>query len=203
MYPLGEDTYLGYMDNVSGNELMKIGFFTEKTLLDTIPYTQPFEHKGIYLYFANEGVVFKDGKDFYFKELFNDTIFRIEPAHTFTPRYIADLGALRPDPAARHRMTSLIANIWNEVGELTIVGVVDNKLFFNIRAKGQTASFYWDKEKEKLQPVSLKLPGENGSAPEEVRLIGVSEDGQRLLGCKNGDGEMNPEVVSIALRPGE
>lgn len=102
---IGEDTYLGYMDNVSGNELMKIGFFTEKALLDTIPYTQQFEHKGIYLYFANEGVVFKDGKSFCFKELFNDTIFRVEPDRTLTPLYIADLGDMRPDPAARHRMT--------------------------------------------------------------------------------------------------
>lgn len=199
VYPLAGDTYLGYMDNVSGNELMKIGFFTEEQLLDTIPYTRQFEHKGVYWSFSNEGTVFKNGDAFCFKEIFNDTIFRIEPDHRLTPLYIADLGAMQPLPEIRHQMTNLMANIWDKAGCLTPVGTIGDKLFFNILAKGQKASFYWDTKKEKLHLIDLTLP-EDEFATEEWQLLNVSEDGKRLLGCRKGKEERNPEILSITLR---
>lgn len=198
IYPLSEDTYLGYMDNVSGNELMKIGFFTEERLLDTIPYTQQFEHKGMYWSFANEGMVFKNGNEFCFKEFFNDTIFRVEPDHRFTPLYIADLGAMKPLPEIRHQLTDIMVNIWDKAACLTPVGVTDDKLFFTILAKGRNASFYWDKKNGKLHQIDLTLPDDE-YATGEVKLLNVSEDGKRLLGYRKGKGERNPEIVSITL----
>lgn len=202
IYPLAGDTYLGYMDNVSGNEWMKIGFFTEEGLLDTIPYTQQFEHKGIYWSFANEGVVFKDGNEFCFKEFFNDTIFRVEADHRLAPLYIADLGAMKPSPEIRHQLTDLMANIWDKAGRLTPVGVTAGKVFFNILAKGQDAPFYWDKKTGKLHLIELSLP-DDPFATGALKLLNVSEDGKKLLGYRKGKGERNPEIVSITLPSGK
>lgn len=83
---------IGYVQNISGKEPIRMYLFRDSAVLDSIAYTRNFEPGEITIVFYNECKVFSTPTGNYVKEMFNDTIFLITKENTLIPRWVVDAG---------------------------------------------------------------------------------------------------------------
>ena len=151
--------------------------------------------------FEGEGYVYNDGNNYYFKELFSDTLFTVMPDHTPEARLIFDPGSYQPTLEEKHAVTDL-NNIWSGKMYLWIIGESSAYLFFNVVHERETYTCYWDKRDHSLHNVRFTGPKDD---PDKKRFVpkGLSRDKRNLITFElDTIGEDNPAIIIATLKNG-
>ncbi|MDR1332411.1 MAG: 6-bladed beta-propeller [Tannerella sp.] len=200
IFPLRSNDYVAFQRSMSGKEKAKLVFFDESAVSDTIYYDREYlKAVNIVFTFDKEGYVYNcDGED-YFKELYSDTLFTVQPDHTLEPRLIFDLGGYQPTLEWKHAITDVINHVWDRA-HLFIIGETSSHLFFNVRMNRETSTCYWDKRRKSLHNARLAYPPDYGYEGAFVPKA-VSEDRRHLISVENDTaGDNNPALIIATLK---
>ena len=197
---LSDGRKIGYVQNISGKEPVKMHIFRDSTVLSSIPYSRNYEPGAITMVFYNECKTFTSpGGDPFVKEMFNDTIYRITDQHTIVPRWVVDAGKYKLADGARYALKDRQANLFANAANISVVGESGNTLYFSARANKAKHLLAYDRQKKETHNLVLTYP-ENAFAFEEGKTFVpgfISDDNQYLIGLEPQENDENPVIILV------
>ena len=197
--PLPDGRNIGYVQNISGKEPIRMYLFRDSTVLDSIPYARSFEPGEITMVFYNECKVFSSPSGNYVKEMFNDTIFRITKENTIIPRWVVDAGKYKLEEGGRYRLQDPRNSLFKEknAAQINVVGNSNDKLYLTANLNSNSYLIGYDEKEEKVESVRLPYPGHTFEFKEGNTFVPrfASEDGRYLIGYEVQENDENPVII--------
>ncbi len=134
---------IGYVQNISGKEPIRMYLFRDSTVLDSIAYARSFEPGEITMVFYNECKTFSTPTGDYVKEMFNDTIFRITKENTLIPCWVVDAGKYKLEEGSRYRLQDPRNSLFKEknAAQINVIGNSNGKLYLTANLNGYLISY--------------------------------------------------------------
>ncbi|MDL2281960.1 6-bladed beta-propeller [Parabacteroides sp. OttesenSCG-928-G06] len=159
---IGNDLLAGSISNVSGSETICLQFYDlEGNLVDSVRYMDKYrtENFKFAFSFGVSGSFTRDGENIHFKDIFNDTIYRISDAFEMHPAYVVNLGKRSPDIQQVFK-----AEAFEDFFKVT-EDKVKHELFYEdstrlILKEPKDKYFLWDKIKNKMEYVRFRYNDE-------------------------------------------
>lgn len=199
LFCLSDGKMLGYMDQRTGEEKIMGYVWDGKTEIDSIAYTQTFTPGKILMIMYNAANIFSyDNKDYY-KNMLNDTLFRITENYMLQPVIHFDQGKYSVIGERRYQLTDPAGTIWNDMGLMGLIGESKDFLFFTTRAAGKNNIFCWNKQEKTLANLDITYPQELVKDQSFIPRF-LSEDKKFLFSpLILEDSEENPVLVLVEL----
>jgi hypothetical protein len=209
VYPLTNSVYDGYISNMSGVEPVRFYLLNEAgETVDSIPYSQSYGKAKVQSWFyALEANIYKDDKGVTcLKELYCDTVYRMDKAYNFIPKYILGYGANGLKPEERYQLQDPMVNPL--AGKQYSAGILESSRYLFIKGGGTAygKTVLLDKATRKLRHVALRFE------EAEAKLFGktdltpyfMSPDNTTLISYETplpGDNadEDNPTIILVKL----
>ena len=123
--PLPDGRNIGYVQNISGQEPIRMYLYRDSTVLDSIPYARKFTPGKIAMVFYNECRAFTDKGDIFVKEMFNDTIYQITNENKLVPRWAIDAGKYRLEEGERYHLQDPRNSLFVEKNavQISVIGI--------------------------------------------------------------------------------
>lgn len=196
---ISENSYVGYKENLTGDQLPRLIFFNETAVLDTFNHPRLYPKTDMPVMYLGEGYIFASPSGFHLKEMFNDTIFTFLPDLSIEPRLVLDLGKYKVIPEMRYSITDPMKSLFEEKAWVMINGENKDYLFFNAMIKQQYTTFYVDKKKEEIHNVLFSYPDDFEWEGHFIPRF-MSEDKKRIIGYEEEEeGDNNPTLIIATL----
>ena len=130
------DVFLAHVNNFTGKKEIRLFFFRDTTVLKIIPNWEKYEPiSPEVVYNIDSEMRPFDGTVSAFKEVFNDTIFKVDSALNLHPYAVVNLGKYKATKEAMFSCTAetLLSNGWDFFGNkiaLTAIGETGDILYF-------------------------------------------------------------------------
>ncbi|MDL2265470.1 6-bladed beta-propeller [Parabacteroides sp. OttesenSCG-928-G07] len=203
---LSENQFVGYIGNVSGEEPSRLKLFDDKgTVLDSIPYPIKFEDRGpVVVHVYNECWLYSYNNELRMKELFYNTIYKINENFQLDTLYTIDLGTEALDPAMRYQLTDPRQSPFTGKKVITTVFETDRYLFL-LEMRQREAVFCYDKKGDTLTNVVLQYNAPEKTMFEKEVFIPkyISQDNRILITFEESldvEEEANPILVLVTLK---
>lgn len=195
--PLSDGRTLGYIQNISGKEPIRMHIFRDTTILQSIPYSRSYEPGTITMVFYNECKVFDSPEGDYVKEMFNDTIYRVTEKNTVVPRWAIDAGKYKIPEGIRFSLKDPRDNIFANTASMNIIGICNNTLYMTSRTNKNSYLLCYDTEKQETQSVTLPFPENSFAFNESATFVPrfISDDHRYLIGFEAQENDENPVIV--------
>ena len=192
---------IGYVQNISGKEPIRMYLFRDSTVLDSIAYARSFEPGEITMVFYNECKAFSTPTGDYVKEMFNDTIFRITKENTLIPCWVVDAGKYKLEEGGRYRLQDPRNNLFKEknAAQINVIGNSNGKLYLTANLNGNSYLIGYDEKEGKVENVKLPYPGHDFDFKEGNTFVPrfTSEDGRYLIGYEVQENDENPVIILV------
>lgn len=190
---------IGYVQNISGKEPIRMYLFHDSAVLDSIAYTRNFEPGEITIVFYNECKVFSTPTGNYVKEMFNYTIFLITKENTLIPRWVVDAGKYKLEEGGRYRLQDPRNNLFKEknAAQINVVGNSKDKLYLTANLNGNSYLISYDDKEGKVESFKLPYPGHDFDFKEGNTFVPrfTSENGRYLIGYEVQENDENPVII--------
>lgn len=185
IFPIHNNQYAGYIPNKTGKEPIQFIFFNNKEIVDTIPYGAPKNYENnnamkMFWEFPNDGNIFYAEKEYYFKELFNDTIYTFSPDKQMTPRMILDFENYKVEERMRFNYSDLSKPFFDGFAHIYILGENKNHLFFSAFYSQNYHPFFIDKKTQTAHHAKFIYSSENTKNMVFTPRC-ISDDNNRLI----------------------
>ncbi|MDL2278143.1 6-bladed beta-propeller [Parabacteroides sp. OttesenSCG-928-G07] len=203
LFPLAYEGYLGFFDRRRIDQEIMFEFLdTKGNVEQQIMYLENYgKDQKIMMVFIPEGYVYNYDNSSYYKNIFNDTLYTIQPDHTSHPRLVIDLGRYPMRIEERYIITDMRDDRFQtKMRYPTVIGETDHYFFFTISMNRETKNYYWDKLSKELYHVKLVLPTSEDTDNFFIFKY-ISNDNTRLISYTNSDEtDDNPVVVIAAIK---
>lgn len=205
------DVLLGHIDNLSGQNTKRLAFFRDTTILKLIPNLTKYEKitDNMAWVYEPEMKAF-DGTVSAFKELFNDTIFQVDPDYTLRPYAVINLGKYKAEEGFRFSLTPEMIfekgfDIFDGKIALTAIGEKDNIIYLAHHYKGEhyivdnPYTFSYDKKSGQGYYQKIIYPEYQYEFKEKSSFVPhfISTDGKYLIDFEQTKNESNPIIVLV------
>lgn len=190
---------LGYVQNISGKEPIRMYIFNDSTVLDSIPYGRSFEPGKFTLSFYDECKIFNTPEGNYVKEMFNDTIYRITEQNKLVPRWVLDAGKYKLPEGARYALEDPTKSLFANAALINIIGMAGNTICLTAQVKKQNLLLVYDTKKGITENIILTYP-ENTFAFEKSKTFipcFISDDARYLIGYESQENDENPVIILV------
>lgn len=200
-FPLpGTDVMVGHIPNLSGKQSRRLLIFRDTTILNSLPCYKTYEKQKFIIRFYSELKPF-DGTVTAFKEMFNDTIFKITPDYQVVPYATIELGKYKVPDDYRYTLTSeqIKEGLFNGMVSLLMVGEINDVIYMRTFYSKDGETFYYDKKEQQVRRVKLTYPQKSDTIPDDSFFIpqGISDDNLYLIGYNQPDNDDNPVIVLV------
>lgn len=203
-YPLPDNhTILGHSVNLDGTLPVSLYFCQDSIAVDSIPNYKTYPKSQISMQISNEFEPVGGEKICGFKELFNDTIFRIGKEMQLIPYAIINQGEHGVKPERRYSLTIediKNKNMWQGKSLIIPLGQAGDHFFVRENNKERYGDlFYYDMEDEQTKGMRL-LISENKyelSPDDYIVPISVTGDNKYLIGWAQPENDNNPVILLI------
>lgn len=197
--PLPDGRNIGYVQNISGQEPIRMYLFRDSTVLDSIPYTKSFEPGDITMVFYNECKTFFTPSGYFVKEIFNDTIFRLTKENTLIPRWAIDAGKYKLEEGARYKLEDPRNSLYKEKNAalINVIGAANGTLYLTANLNDKSYLVCYDEKNGKTESFKLPYPEHNFEFKEGNTFIPqfISEDSRYLIGYEVQENDENPVII--------
>ena len=199
--PLPDGRNIGYVQNISGQEPIRMYLYRESTVLDSIPYARKFTPGKIAMVFYNECRAFTDKGDIFVKEMFNDTIYQITNENKLVPRWAIDAGKYRLEEGERYHLQDPRNSLFVEknAAQISVIGRSNGQLYLAASWNGKSYLITYDEQTGKVENLKLPYPAHDFAFKEGNTFLPrfISTDGRYLIGVEPQENDENPVLILV------
>ena len=142
---ISDSTWVQCEPNIMGNNINQLLFFNREKLIDSIPNYHLFSLEYVaFNIISYENIFYRYNESAYYKNLFNDTLFRINKTK-IEPAWIFDLGNLQPLYHLRKDPRTLDDELKKFI-QIRSIFEVDSYLFFSQKYYNADSVFLYNKK---------------------------------------------------------
>lgn len=202
IYPLpGSDLIVGHVPNFSGSIQNRFYFFRDTTLLDSIPNHKTYREPLFVMVFTNEFRPFDGNRTTAFKELFCDTVFKVNKENKLLPYTILDLGKYHTPEDLRYNLTmdQAMNSPFSDKIVPILSGEVGDKIYMHNFSDKIAYTLCYDKVHKKVSYLELVYPDNSYEFPEKSVFSPrfISDDNQYLINWEQPENDSNPVVILV------
>lgn len=199
--PLPDGRNIGYVQNISGQEPIRMYLYRDSTVLDSIPYARKFTPGKIAMVFYNECQAFTDKGEIFVKEMFNDTIYQITNENKLVPRWAIDAGKYRLEEGERYQLQDPRNSLFVEKNavQISVVGRSNGQLYLAASWNGKSYLITYDEQTGKVENLKLPYPAHDFAFKEGNTFLPrfISTDGRYLIGVEPQENDENPVLILV------
>lgn len=199
--PLPDGRNIGYVQNISGQEPIRMYLYRDSTVLDSIPYARKFTPGKIMMVFYNECRAFTDKGEIFVKEMFNDTIYQITNENKLVPRWAIDAGKYRLEEGERYQLQDPRNSLFVEknAAQISVVGRSNGQLYLAASWNGKSYLITYDEQTGKVENLKLPYPAHDFAFKEGNTFLPrfISTDGRYLIGVEPQENDENSVLILV------
>lgn len=199
--PLPDGRNIGYVQNISGQEPIRMYLYRDSTVLDSIPYARKFTPGKIAMVFYNECQAFTDKGEIFVKEMFNDTIYQITNENKLVPRWAIDAGKYRLEEGERYQLQDPRNSLFVEKNAVQISVIVrsNGQLYLAAIWKEKPYLITYDEQTGKVENLKLTYPEHTFAFKEGNTFLPcfISADNRYLIGVEPQENDENSVLILV------
>ena len=199
--PLPDGRNIGYVQNISGQEPIRMYLYRDSTVLDSIPYARKFTPGEINMVFYSECQTFTDRGDIFVKEMFNDTIYQITNENKLVPRWAIDAGKYRLEEGERYQLQDPRNSLFVEknAAQISVIDRSNGQLYLAAIWKEKPYLITYDEQTGKVENLKLTYPEHTFAFKEGNTFLPsfISTDGRYLIGVEPQENDENSVLILV------